>query len=173
MQKICLFGPESVGKTVMAQELATHYRAPWVPEVAREFLDSNEFTAEQAVQIAREHVRRIQQVEMEGAEVAFFDTDIITTQLYCELYLGGCPQPLLDLEAAVSFDRYFLFRPDVPWVPDGMRDLGDRREEVYRLFERALQAREISYEVVEGNWIQRWQKVLTSVETLLQPALKK
>ena len=33
--KIVLFGPESTGKTVLAQALAAHYDTLWVPEFAR------------------------------------------------------------------------------------------------------------------------------------------
>ena len=36
--KVVIFGPESTGKTTLAKDLAAHYKAPWVPEYAREYL---------------------------------------------------------------------------------------------------------------------------------------
>ena len=36
--KIVLFGPESTGKTTLAERLAAHYKTNWVPEYAREYL---------------------------------------------------------------------------------------------------------------------------------------
>ena len=36
--KVVLFGPESTGKTTLAQQLAEHYQTEWVPEYAREYL---------------------------------------------------------------------------------------------------------------------------------------
>ena len=36
--KIALFGPESTGKTTLANQLATHFKTTWAPEYAREYL---------------------------------------------------------------------------------------------------------------------------------------
>ena len=36
--KICLFGPESSGKSTLSRKLSQHYNAPLVPEYAREYL---------------------------------------------------------------------------------------------------------------------------------------
>jgi len=37
---ITIVGPESSGKTTLARQLAAHYGCPWVPEYAREYLES-------------------------------------------------------------------------------------------------------------------------------------
>ena len=37
--RICVFGPESVGKTTLAQKLARHLGTVWVPEYARTYLE--------------------------------------------------------------------------------------------------------------------------------------
>ena len=39
MIKIGIIGPESTGKTALAQALAKHYRSPWEPEYARGYLE--------------------------------------------------------------------------------------------------------------------------------------
>ena len=39
MLKIVITGPESSGKTTLAQALAAHYRVPWVAEYARDYLE--------------------------------------------------------------------------------------------------------------------------------------
>ncbi len=36
--KIAVTGPESTGKSMLAQQLADHYRTVWVPEYSRVFL---------------------------------------------------------------------------------------------------------------------------------------
>lgn len=36
--KFVMFGPESTGKTTLAQMLAQHYNTQWVPEYMREYL---------------------------------------------------------------------------------------------------------------------------------------
>ena len=39
-KKIVLYGPESTGKTTLSIELAKHYKTNWVPEYAREYLQT-------------------------------------------------------------------------------------------------------------------------------------
>ena len=39
--RIVLFGPESTGKSTLAEELATHYKTMFVPEYMRQYLQHN------------------------------------------------------------------------------------------------------------------------------------
>jgi nicotinamide riboside kinase len=36
--KIAIIGPESTGKSTLAQALAAYYHEPWVPEIARNYI---------------------------------------------------------------------------------------------------------------------------------------
>ena len=38
LYRIVLYGPESTGKTSLAQGLAAHFKTQWVPEFARTYL---------------------------------------------------------------------------------------------------------------------------------------
>src|SRR5262249_51027668 len=38
-RRVVIYGPESVGKTTLAERLASHYQTAWVPEFARGYLD--------------------------------------------------------------------------------------------------------------------------------------
>jgi nicotinamide riboside kinase len=59
VRRIAIFGPESTGKTRLAEGLAAHFGAPWVPEYAREFWDAHGvITLEDIPGIAREQWRR-------------------------------------------------------------------------------------------------------------------
>src|SRR5207302_10464947 len=40
-KRVCVFGPESSGKTTLARRLADHFRTAWVPEYARTLLEAN------------------------------------------------------------------------------------------------------------------------------------
>lgn len=40
-KRIVIYGPESTGKTTLANDLANHYKTEWVPEYAREYLQKN------------------------------------------------------------------------------------------------------------------------------------
>src|SRR3954451_731501 len=55
LTRVCLIGPECTGKTTLAEELSRHFRAPWVPEFAREYAErvARELTADDVEPIAQ------------------------------------------------------------------------------------------------------------------------
>lgn len=62
---------------------------------------------------------------------------------------------------------YFLFEPDVPWVSDGLRDLGHKRKEMTDKFRSALEKRDIPYVLVQGTWEERFEVIRGEVDKLL------
>lgn len=154
---ICLYGPESTGKSFMAKKLAERYKTEFVPEVARELITSNHFNREDIINIGRAQTERIFQKARKANKILFCDTDLITTQIYSRQYLKVVPPVLYELEKMVEYDQYFLFDTDVPWVSDGMRDLGDekKREGMYEIFKNELERRNIPFVKVQGDWEER------------------
>ncbi|GAB3919603.1 AAA family ATPase [Larkinella terrae] len=167
VKKVCLFGPESVGKTTLAERLAGHYHTVFVHEVARDLITSNDLTLDDYVQIGHAQTDAVLKATESANRLLICDTDLITTELYSEHYLNEVPPVLYELEKQVVYDRYFLLNIDVPWVADGLRDLGHRREEMYQRFKTALEARGIAYIDVSGDWEQRWAKVTGEIDRLL------
>jgi HTH-type transcriptional repressor of NAD biosynthesis genes len=162
VKKICFYGPESTGKSSMAIRMAHLYETAFVPEVARELLITNDFSVADIIRIGHAHFERIQQNVQHANKFLMCDTDAITTQLYAQYYLGTVPQVLYELEKKVEYAHYFLFDIDVPWIEDGLRDLGHLRKEMFDLFEEALATRKLNYTVVRGDWDQR-QKIIMDV----------
>jgi nicotinamide riboside kinase len=78
------------------------------------------------------------------------------------------PDVLYALEKQVKYDLYFLFDIDVPWVQDGLRDLGHVRQQMFDVFKKALAERNIPYILVKGTWEQREQIITEAVDRLLQ-----
>ncbi|MBT1701163.1 AAA family ATPase [Fulvivirgaceae bacterium PWU4] len=165
---VCFYGPESTGKSVMAAHMAQKYHTEFVPEVAREMIVTNDFTTEDIVRIGHAHYERIRQKSRLANKILFCDTDAITTQLYSRHYLNEVPDVLYTLEKQVKYDLYFLFDIDVPWVEDGLRDLGHVRQQMFDAFKVALDQRKISYILVKGNWEQRERIITEAVDRLLQ-----
>jgi HTH-type transcriptional repressor of NAD biosynthesis genes len=168
MKRICFYGPESTGKTFLAAKLARVYNTEYVPEVAREFITSNNFTVDDIVRIGRAQVARTKEKMKTANRVLFCDTDLITTQIYSRQYLGFVPPELVELEKEISYDRYFLFDIDVPWIADGLRDLDNRREEMYGIFRNELLQRKIAFIAVSGSFDQREALVRAEIDKLIQ-----
>lgn len=167
MKKVCLYGPESTGKSLLAKKLADIYQTQYVPEVAREFITSSNFTIDDIIRIGHEQTSRVKLMERKANRILFCDTDLITTQIYSQQYLGTVPEILYELEKEVRYDRYFLFDIDVAWVADGLRDLGEKREQMFKIFKEHLDKRKIEYILVRGNYEQREKIVRMEVDRLL------
>lgn len=165
---ICFYGPESTGKSSMAKDMAAFYNTEHVPEVSRELIDSNDFNREDIINIGRGQTERVFQKVKTANKILFCDTDLITTQIYSRHYLKVVPPILYQLEDMVSYDHYFLFDIDTPWVADGLRDLGDRRNEMFAIFKNELKHRQLKYTLVSGNWEARMRIVKEKIDVLLQ-----
>ena len=168
MKKVCFYGPESTGKSWLAAILARIYKTEFAPEVAKELITSNSFTVGDIVRIGKEQTERILLKEKTANRILICDTDLITTQIYSRVYLGVVPDVLFELEKEVRFDQYFLFDIDVPWVSDGLRDLGQRRNEMFEIFMNELVKRKIPFIKVRGDFQQREAIVRKEIDNLLQ-----
>jgi len=167
VKKICFYGPESTGKSVMARHLAEFYNTEFVPEVAREVVSSNDFTVDDIIKIGYDQTYRVLEKENTANKILFCDTDLITTQIYCRQYLGVVPDVLYELEKRITYDQYFLFDIDVPWIADGMRDLSDNRQEMFNVFKHQLEVRDIKYKLVSGTYKQREEFLCVEINKLL------
>ena len=166
VKKICLYGSESVGKTTLAEQLAAHYQTVFVQEVARDLITSNDLTLDDYVTIGHAQTQAVLDATQKANKLLICDTDLITTELYADHYLQEVPPVLYELEKQIIYDRYFLLNIDVPWVADGLRDLGHRREEMYQRFKAALAERNIDYIDVSGDWAARWAIVTGEIDRL-------
>ena len=164
VKKICFYGPESTGKSVMAKRFAEVYHTEFVPEVARELITSNDFTVNDIIRIGHAQTERVKEKLKTANKFLFCDTDLITTQIYSMKYLGTVPEILFELEKEIQYDKYFLFDIDVAWVADGLRDLDNQRDEMMKIFEEELLKRKIQFIRVKGNWKERKAIIVKEIE---------
>jgi len=167
VKKICIYGPESTGKSTLAIKLADRYKTEYVPEVAREFITSNEFTVDDIIAIAEAHYKRIQEKLKTANKILICDTDVITTQIYCRHYLNIVPDILYEIETIVKYDKYFLMDVDVAWIADGLRDLRHRRDHMMKVFRDELIQRGIQFITVRGDYAQREDMISNEIDRIL------
>ncbi len=160
VKKICFYGPESTGKSMMARHLAEKFHTEFVGEVSREMITSNDFTLEDIIRIGHAQTQRVLSKTKEANKLIFCDTDLITTEIYSRHYLKQVPPVLFELEKMISYDQYFLFDIDVPWIADGLRDLGERRAEMFLVFKGELEKRKIDYTLLQGDYAHREEQIL-------------
>jgi len=131
-----------------------------VPEHARAYAEArgNVLTANDVEPIARGQMA-LHDAATEG-DVVILDTDLISTVVYARHYYGACPSWIEEEARRRRADLYLLLDTDVEWQPDPARDAGgDTREDLFDAFRAALDEFGTRWEIVSGNWEERWRKV--------------
>lgn len=170
VRTICLHGPESVGKTRLAERLAAHYRTIWVPEYGRAHCEAHGTDLDQADLIL---IGRAQQAMAEASlrwcdRRLFLDTDALMTAAWCEMMLGHVPDALLRLPKA---DLYLMAEPDVDWADDGTRIYGGEAERARfaAICRRILDEAGVRRVSLSGGWDERFGQACAAVEALGSP----
>lgn len=173
--KVVLFGPESTGKTTLANQLARHYHSIWVPEYAREFLqkkwNDERKTCEPSdiLPIAIGQMKLENELAKKTNSVLICDTDLLETKVYSEEYYSGSCDTLLEKYAVKnSYDLYFLTNIDIPWEKDDLRDKPNEREHMFSAFKKALITYKKPFVLLEGNKEKRLKTAIQYIDTLIQ-----
>lgn len=168
MIRVVLTGSESTGKTTLAGELARHFGAPLVPEFVRGFAEQRGGVIEFSDHgpIARGQMALEDEYIASGGDLVVQDTDLLSTVVYCRHYFGRCPPWIEEAAAARRPDLYLLCEIDAPWVADGVRDRGDRREEMQSLFRDEVRATEVPSVALHGDAPTRLAAAVTAIAAL-------
>lgn len=125
---VVLIGPESSGKTTMAQSLADELGTVWVPEYGRTFAEivpdvesweSQDFKNITTIQAdIRNDAARF------SSGIVISDTDELVTSVWEERYLNV----EVDWHGSFVPDLYLVCHPDFDWVQDGTRESKEHRQ---------------------------------------------
>ena len=98
-KRILILGPESTGKSTLAEDLAHHFGEPWVPEFAREYLEKIDrpYRFEDLVEIGKGQVLLEDQQAEKAKNFLFCDTDLRVIHIWSEHRFHGTPFLLLRL----------------------------------------------------------------------------
>ena len=166
MIKIVVTGSESTGKTRLASRLGEHFAAPVSVEFVREYATEKgaPLGYEDHGPIAHGQIASEDAAIARATDLVVLDTDLVSTVVYCEHYFGRCPPWIVDAARARAAHLYLLLTPDVPWAADGVRDRGDRREEMHALFASTLRRFRLAVVEVGGPWDERFERAVTAVD---------
>lgn len=149
MFRVGIIGPESTGKSTLANYLAHRYNGVLVPEYAREYMEklapTYEYTYDDVVAIAKQQV---EQLESLADDLQIFDTELIITKVWFLHKFGHCPEFVEQALRDYPMDIYLLCYPDMPWQPDPVRENPDIREYLFDWYEREIQELGIPYYII-------------------------
>jgi NadR type nicotinamide-nucleotide adenylyltransferase len=152
IKRIAITGPESTGKSSLAESLARHFRTTWVPEFARIYIDhlDREYTYDDILFIAKSQLESETVAAGLAKEILICDTDLIVTKIWCEYKYGKCHPWILDQLNKNHYDLYLLLNIDLPWQPDPQREHPAHRKEIFELYLKELNLRELPYKIISG-----------------------
>lgn len=170
--RVCVFGPESTGKSTLAARLAAHFDTVWVPEHARALLELSHGAIERddIERIARGQRAAEDALARSANRVLFTDTDLLTTTIWSDALFGDCPAWLRREADARRSTLHLLCDVDVPWVADEVRYFPDDRRAFFDRCEAALQSRDWPYVILRGTWDERFRRAVEAV-TAIDPRL--
>lgn len=172
--RVVIFGPESTGKTVLAEQLAVHFNTVWTPEFSRLYAEekvaNNEtLSYNDVLPIA------IGQMALENAmikkanKVLICDTNLLETKVYSKFYYDGkCPEIVQKFALQHTYDLYFLTYIDLPWEADNIRDKPLERKEMFEAFEQALIKNKKRYVLLKGTIKERFDDAVNHIHQLIE-----
>lgn len=165
MKRVVLTGSESVGKTTLAKQLGEHFGVPVSSEFVRQYAAErgNKLGFNDHGAIARGQMASEDAAIARAKDLVILDTDLVSTVVYCEHYFTSCPEWIREEAGKRAAQLYLLLKPDIPWVPDPVRDRGERRPEMHHLFAGTLKAMNLRYVEIGGDGEERWKAAVQAI----------
>ncbi len=166
-KRVCLFGPESTGKSTLAAQLAARFNTVHVPEYARAYTDAfgTSVTAEDLERIVLGQRASAAAARPQANRIVIEDTDPLLTAVWSDMLLGS-RAPALDFVDDPA-DLYLLCDIDLPWDDDGSRyfsGLADRK----RFFDACraeLERRGLPHALIQGTGKAREDAAAAAIQT--------
>ncbi len=169
-KRLTLVGPESTGKSYMADVLAQKFGGPYVPEYGRpyeKYRIPGEYRAEELHFIVDGHVAHRKTLSLKAGPILFEDTDPLLTAVWAEMLLG---HSLPELEARIELpDHYLLLDANAPWEEDPLRYYGkqDQRQAFFIKIKAKLDAFNADYTLISGDWAEREAQAISVAAKML------
>lgn len=180
-KKVIVIGTESCGKSTLVRNLAKAFNTTYVEEVGRDvcanvggFYNMKPIDYEEI--LYKHKVKEIEKLR-EANKVLFVDTDALITYYYYKLAFGETNefnenfQILSNAMTKLNhYDLWIYLEPDVAWIQDGTRTYGEEeiRQKNNTLLKSMLKELEVKYEIITGNYQERFLKSKRLVHKLLR-----
>lgn len=163
--KIAIVGPESSGKTTLAQDLAASLSYTLIPEYARAYFAQKgdvRYQLHDIVNIAKGQL----ELEEASASAVVCDTTLLVCKIWAEVRFGQCPRWIREHYLPQSYTHHFLTTPDIPWQPDPLRENPHDRDWLFSLYQEELEKACASYTIISGSPEERLRTALATLTSL-------
>jgi NadR type nicotinamide-nucleotide adenylyltransferase len=166
--RIGITGPECTGKSTLAAGLAAHYHTVFIPEYAREYIESlhRPYTYDDVVHIAERQVMEEKHYARQANGILFYDTYLIITKVWFSVVYDRIPDWIDEVLRKKPIHRFLLCDTDIPWIPDNVRENGgEMREKLFQRYRQELEQYGFPYSIIRGKGDRRLQNAIKAVES--------
>ena len=163
---IVVTGPESSGKTTLANQLANSWNTHLVPEIARDYLDGKDsYQQQDLLEIAKLQHRQEQALLSRFPERIICDTDLLVIMIWSEVKYGHCDPWIYStfensINQSTSSRYYYLCDSSIPWQADPLRENPYNRDEIFDLYLKKIGDYDLDHSIVKGDPQERLEQVL-------------
>lgn len=176
IKRIVLIGPESTGKSTLAEQLAYFYGTIWMPEYAREYVEklNQPYTFEDVVIIAKRQIEIEKDYLLKAKQYLFIDTDLIITKIWFLEVYKTYPQWIDKEIRKKETHLYLLCNTDIEWQPDPIREnAGEMREYLFERYKQELEKLAVPFGIVSGRNKQRLDNAIQHIQLQLDTSSPK
>ena len=161
IKQFVITGPESTGKSTLANELAQEYNVPWVKEYAREYLEklSRAYSFDDVIEMAKIQLQKEEEAIIEN-ELLFLDTDLTVFHIWIKEKYNKEIDWINERLAQAQDKVYLLCNIDIPWEKDSLREhpnIKDRKR-LFNNYVQLLEKYNCRYYIVSGDKTTRLKK---------------
>jgi nicotinamide riboside kinase len=141
--RLIVTGPESSGKTTLAESLAKVFDATLRTEYARQYFENKgntNYGMFDILNIAQTQTAQDEALNEQSHHFVILDTDALTLKIWSEEKFGDCDAFILtQLHIASPNDFYLLCSPqNIAWENDPLRENPTDRQRLFELYETNL-----------------------------------
>jgi len=176
IKKIVLVGPESSGKTTMAKLISKKLNTTYIKEYGADYIDqkglnqntknNDKFSIIDINHIASGQIHLENEALKQNNKTIIYDTDLITTQIWSEIYFNKCPKWIVDESYRRTYDLYLLMDIDFEWQDEGIREFPEKRQWHFNRIKKELDKRNLNYKLISGTIEDRLKKCLKEIKKL-------
>jgi len=151
--KIAITGPESSGKTTLANSLAEIYSCNIVKEFARKYLNNlnRQYEYRDLLKIAKNQFEEEKKLEALEKKILICDTAIHTIKIWSLEKFNKC-DPWITKKKE-NYTHYLLCSPDIPWEKDPLRENPKDRQKIFKLYLNELKNKPLT--ILSGTPLKR------------------
>jgi len=169
--RIAVTGPESTGKTTLANQLAEFYNGQCIAEFARDYVEKlpRHYTYDDVEAIAKIQVEQYVTTKSASGLLFFFDTWLIITKVWFNWVFNKTPFWLEDRINDCPIDLFLLCLPDLPWETDPVRENGgENRLRLLDQYRNELQHYGFNFVEIEGIGEVRLKSAIDAMNNRVQ-----